>query len=144
MPRFLADTSIWAWSQRSERPDIREKLADRYEAGEVVTCVPVILEAMHRPETGAQYRERFDRIFAPLERLPLADESVERALEVQRALAAASHGSHRRPAIDFLIAATAEAAGGEVVLWSFDRDLRVICEYTGQPNESEESAGPGR
>jgi predicted nucleic acid-binding protein len=143
MPRFLADTSIWAWSQRSERPDIREKLADRYEAGEVVTCVPVILEAMHRPETRAQYGERFDRIFAPLERLPIADTSVERALEVQRGLAAISNGSHRRPAIDFLIAAAAEAAGGEVILWSFDRDLRVICEYTGQPNESENSTGSG-
>jgi predicted nucleic acid-binding protein len=143
MPQFLADTSIWAWAQRPERLDIREKLADRYEAGEVVTCVPVILEAMHRPETSAQYRERLDGIFAPLERLPLAGRSVERALAVQRELAAASNGSHRRPAIDFLIAAAAEAAGGEVILWSFDRDLRVICEYTGQPSESEESKGPG-
>ncbi|MGE5282745.1 MAG: PIN domain-containing protein [Chloroflexota bacterium] len=144
MPRFLADTSIWAWAQRSERPDIREKLANRYEVGEIVTCVPVILEAMHRPETSAQYRERFDGVFAPLDRLPLADASVERALEVQRELAAISNGGHRRPAVDFLIAAAAEAAGGEVILWSFDRDLRVICEYTGQPNESEESVGPGR
>lgn len=109
-----------------------------------MTCAPVILEAMHRPETSAQYRERFDRIFAPLERLPLENTSVERALEVQRELAATSNGSHRRPAIDFLIAAAAEAAGEEVVLWGFDRDLRVICGHTGQPSESEESTGPGR
>jgi len=143
MPLFLADTSIWAWAQRSERPDIREKLADRYEAGEVVTCVPVILEAMHRPETAGQYRERFDRIFAPLERLPLGEASVERALGVQRDLALVSDGSHRRPAVDFLIAAAAEAAGEEVTLWSFDRDLKVICEHTGQPSESEISTGSG-
>jgi predicted nucleic acid-binding protein len=143
MPLFLADTSIWAWAQRSERPDIREKLADRYESGEVVTCVPVILEAMHRPETADQYRERFDQIFAPLERLPLDEASVERALGVQRDLALASNGSHRRPAIDFLIAATAEAAGEEVILWSFDRNLKVICEHTGQPSESETSTGHG-
>lgn len=143
MPRYLADTSIWAWAQRLERTDIRDKLADRYEAGEIVTCVPVILEAMHRPETGAQYRERFDGLFAPLERLPLENSSVERALEVQRALAAESDGGHRRPAIDFLIAAAAEAAGPEVVLWCFDRDLKVICEYTGQAGEPEASTGPG-
>ena len=68
---------------------------------------------------------------------------MERALEVQRTLAVASDGSHRRPAIDFLIAAAAEAAGDEVILWSFDRDLKVICEHTGQPGESEESTGPG-
>lgn len=143
MPRYLADTSIWAWSQKPERPDIREKLADRYEAGDVVTCVPIVLEAMHQPESGVQYRQRFDDLFAPLERLPLEATSVERALDVQRELALASDGSHRRPAIDFLIAAAAEAAGPEVVLWSFDRDLKVICEHTGQPSEAETSTGPG-
>jgi len=62
---------------------------------------------------------------------------------VQRQLAQISAGSHRRPAIDFLIAATAEAAGPEIVLWSFDRDLKVICEHTGQPGEAEESTGSG-
>ena len=143
MARYLADTSIWAWAQKAERLDIREKLADRYEAGEVVTCVPVILEAMHRPETAAQYRERFEGLFAPLDRIPVNDSSVERALEVQRQLAAKTDGSHRRPAIDFLIAAAAEAAGTEILLWSFDRDLRVICEHTGQPGEHEESTGAG-
>jgi predicted nucleic acid-binding protein len=144
MPRYLADTSIWAWAQKAERPDIREKLAGRYEAGEIVTCVPVILEAMHGPQTGPLYKERFDELFAPLERLPLEDACTERALQVQRELAEASDGSHRRPAIDFLIAAVAEAAGPEVVLWCFDRDLKVICEHTGQPSEPEESTGPGR
>ncbi len=143
MPRYLADTSIWAWARKSARPDIRDRLADRYEAGEIVTCVPVILEAMHRPETGAQYNESFDHLFAPLERMPLENASVERALEVQHELAKASSGNHRRPAIDFLIAAAAEAAGPEVALWCFDRDLKVICEHTGQPCESEDSTGPG-
>jgi len=143
LSRYLADTSIWAWSQKSERDDIREKLAARYELGEIVTCVPVVLEAMRRPDSGDRYRERFDGLFAPLDRLPLENVSVERALDVQRELARKSDGSHRRPAIDFLIAAAAEAAGDEVTLWCFDRDLRVICEHTGQPCEVEVSAGPG-
>jgi predicted nucleic acid-binding protein len=143
VPLYLADTSIWAWAQKDSRPDIREKLADRYEDGEIVTCVPVVLEAMHRPETSRQYRKRFEQVFAPLRRLPLENETAERALEVQRALAGGSNGNHRRPAIDFLIAAVAEAAGADVVLWCFDRDLRVIGEHTGQPCESEDSTGPG-
>lgn len=142
--RYLADTSIWAWAQKTERPDIREKLAVRYEQGEVVTCVPVVLEAMHRPETADQYKERFDSLFAPLDRLPLENASVERALAVQRELARESDGSHRRAATDFLIAAAAEAAGDEIVLWCFDRDLKVICEHTGQSCEAERSTGPGR
>jgi predicted nucleic acid-binding protein len=141
--RYLADTSIWAWSQKSRRPDIREKLAGRYERGEIVTCVPVVLEAMHRPETTGQFAERFDDLFAPLERMPLENASVERALEVQRELATASDGNHRRPAIDFLIAAAAEAAGPGVALWCFDRDLEVICNQTGQPCDSETTTGSG-
>ena len=36
-----------------------------------------------------------------------------------------------------------DGAGEGVVLWFFDRDLRVICEHTGQPHESEESTGAG-
>ena len=143
MPRYLADTSIWAWAEKVERPDIRERLAERYGAGEIVTCVPVVLGACTAPGRDP-YEQRFDALFAPLERLPLMDASAERALEVQRELAGASEGSHRRPAIDFLIAAVAEAAGPDIVLWCFDRDLRVICEHTGQPCEPEDSAGPGR
>lgn len=143
MTRYLADTSIWAWSGKLKRSDIRDKLADRVEAGEVLTCVPVILEAMHRPETAARYEERYEALFAPLERLPLADEAVERALEVQKQLARRPDGNHRRPAVDLLIAAASEAAGPDVVLWFFDRDLEVICEHTGQPYEAERSTGPG-
>jgi predicted nucleic acid-binding protein len=98
---------------------------------------------MHRPETADRYRERFDSLFAPLDRVPLDDASTERALAVQRELAQESNGNHRRPAIDFLIAAAAEAAGPEVVLWCFDRDLKAICDHTGQPYEAEDSTGPG-
>jgi predicted nucleic acid-binding protein len=144
VPRYLADTSIWSWGQKLARPDVREKLTARYEANEVVTCVPVILEAMDLPETSGLYAQYFADLFAPLDRLPLDETSAERALEVQREMAKVNNGNHRRAAIDFLVAATAEAAGPEIVLWCFDRDLRVICEYTGQPFEAEESAGPGR
>lgn len=144
MPRYLADTSIWAWARKKQRPDIREKLSARYEQGEIVTCVPVVLETMHRAETATQFREHFDQVFAPLERLPLENASVERALAVQRALAKVSDGNHRRSPIDFLIAAAAEAAADEVTLWCFDRDLEVICDHTGQACEAEHSTGPGR
>ncbi len=142
MPRYLADTSIWAWARKEQRPDIREKLSTRYEQGEIVTCVPVVLEVMHRAETSAQFQVQFDDLFTPLERLPLENASVERALAVQRELAKASDGNHRRSPVDFMIAAAAEAAGEETTLWCFDRDLKVICEHTGQACEAEESTGP--
>jgi predicted nucleic acid-binding protein len=144
MPTYLADSSVWAWANKGTRADITEKLADRLERGEIATCVPVALEVMHRAVSGAQYDELFAALLEPLEWLPLDEEASARAIETQRRLAATAHGDHRRPAVDYLIAAIAEQAGADTLLWFFDRDLRVICEHTHQPFEAESSAGPGR
>ena len=62
---------------------------------------------------------------------------------VQRELAAGSHGNHRRPAVDYLIAAIGEHAGRDAVTWFFDHDHRLICEQTGHRFEAESSTGPG-
>ena len=143
MPLYLADSSIWAWANKGNRPDIAERLADRLERAEVATCAPVALEVMHRAETSAQYEELYGALLEPVEWLDLDVHGSRRAIEVQRELAARSHGNHRRPAVDYLIAATAEQAGEDVVLWFFDKDLRVICDHTGQSFEAEDSTGPG-
>lgn len=137
MARFLADSSIWGWANSGKRPDIAEKLATRFEGDEVVTCPPIVLEVLHRARSGEEYEELFAALFEPLEWLPMGDRQSERAVEVQRELAQSTHGNHLRPAIDFLIAGVAEAAGDEFILWFFDKDLRVICEHTGQPHEAE-------
>lgn len=142
MPRYLADSSIWAWANRDSRPEIAEKLAERLEHSEICTCVPVALEVLHRAETGDEYEGLFAALLEPLDWLSLTDAGARRALEVQRGLASQSHGGHRRPATDYLIAAVAEAED-DAILWFFDRDLRVICEHTRQPYEAEESTGPG-
>ena len=144
MPRYLADTTIWAWAGKRTRLDIRRKLAERFARNEVVTCPPVVLEALHKPERGADYEAAYIQDVDPIDWLPLESAMGERATELQRQMARGSDGNHRRPAIDYLIAAVAEAAGSDYVLWHFDKDLRVICEHTGQPHEAEESEGPGR
>jgi predicted nucleic acid-binding protein len=134
----LADSSVWSWARR--RPDIAEKLAERVERGDVATCAPVVLEAMHRAQTVAEYERLYATIFEPLQWLPLTEAGSRRAVDVQRQLASGTHGNHLRPAADFLIAACAEEAGEDVVLWFLDRDLRIICEHTGQRFEEEPTA----
>lgn len=141
---YLADTSIWAWANKGSRPDITEKLASRLEDGEVATCVPVALEVMHRAKTGNEYAELFHTLLVPLRWLDLDESSGLRALEVQSELAGGKHGNHRRPAVDYLIAAIAELNEDAVISWFFDKDLRVICEHTGQPYQAESSAKAGR
>jgi predicted nucleic acid-binding protein len=107
---YLADTSIWAWANKQSRPDITEKLAERLERDEIATCVPVALEVMHRAETGEQYERLFGSLLKNLRWLELSDLVSGRALDVQRQLAGHSHGNHRRPAVDYLIAAIGELA----------------------------------
>ena len=137
MPTYLADTSIWGWATNERRPDIAERLAERITRDEVVTCAPVVLETLHRARTGEEYDTFLAELFLPLEWLPAGEEAFAHALQTQRAMALDREGSHRRPAMDFLIAAVAEQWAADVVLWAFDRDLRVICEHTGQPHEIE-------
>jgi len=139
MPRFLADSSIWGWANSGRRADIAERLAQRFERDEIVTCSPIVLEVLHRARSGKEYEELLATLFEPLDGIPLGERQSERAVEVQRELAQSTHGNHLRPAVDFLIAATAEAGGEDIVLWFFDKDLRVICEHTGQPHEAEAS-----
>jgi predicted nucleic acid-binding protein len=140
VPRFLADSSIWGWANSRKRPDIAGKLAERFERDEIVTTAPVVLEVLHRARSGKEYEELFNALFEPIELIALGEEQSRRAIEVQRELAQITHGNHLRRATDFLIAAAAEAAGEDVVLWSLDEDLRVICTHTGQPHEAEASS----
>ena len=142
MRRYLADSSIWGWANSGRRPDIAAKLAERLERDEVATSAPVVLEVLHRARTGTEYESLFRTLFEPLHWVELARTAASRAVDVQRELAAGTHGNHLRPAIDFLIAAAAEAAGAPVVLWFLDRDLRIICDHTRQPYEAETAAIP--
>ena len=97
---------------------------------------------MHRSDSSVENEQHFKAVLDPLIWLALTEAASWRAMEVQRQLAAKSNGGHRRPAIDFLIAAIAEEHD-DVVLWAFDNDYTVISALTGQAAEIEVSTGPG-
>jgi predicted nucleic acid-binding protein len=134
---FLVDTSIWSWAEHGRRGDIRKRLGERSRRDQILTCLPVVLEVQHVARTGDEFDALYDETFAPVGWLPTGEAAMRRAFDVQRGLAHTGHGRHRRPAMDYVIAATAELAGQDVVLWAFDRDMQVICEHTGQPCELE-------
>lgn len=136
MPLYLADSSIWSWAWR--RDDVNEKLARRVAQGQVVSCVPVVLEVMHVTRDGGEYEQTLAKYFGPLLWLRFGEDVAARAFDVQRTLAQTAAGAHRIPAVDFLIAATAELAEEEVVMWHLDDHLSRICASTGQPEEREQ------
>jgi predicted nucleic acid-binding protein len=61
---------------------------------------------------------------------------MDRAVGLLRGLAHTTDGAHRRRPIDYIIAACAEATD-DVILWHWDNDLTVICDFGGIPHEAE-------
>ena len=135
MTLYLADSSIWSGRRRTEAGDLSRRFVDRLRRSEIATCVPVALEVLTGPADGEAYVRDWTRLWGQLHWLPLRECATGRALEVQSELALAAPGAHRHSVSHFLIAACAEDAGPEVVLWHWDPDLAAICEHTGQPHE---------
>jgi len=134
--RFLADSSIWIARRRAAPSYLDELLSTRIGDGQLLTSAPVVLEVQSGAQSSEDYERDWQNVWAQLDWLPLDDRASRRAVDVQRALAAKTRGAHRRPALDYLIAACAEAAD-DIVLWHWDHDLRIICEHTRQPQEAE-------
>lgn len=137
MRLYLADSSIWIAVIRRRAPYLTESLRLRIARDEVATCAPVALEVLGGSPGGAEYDRDWVEAWQPLAWLPLSDRAGRRAVEVQRELAHTPDGVRGRSAMDYLIAACAEEAGEDVVLWHWDADLTAICEQTGQPHEPE-------
>jgi hypothetical protein len=78
----------------------------------------------------------WDSVWRHLRWLPMSQEVLDRSVELLRGLAHTTDGAHRRRPIDYLIASCAEA-GDDVVLWHWDSDLTVICEYASIAHEAE-------
>ncbi len=127
---YLADTSAW---HRATRPEVMAAWEARLAADAIATCAYVRLEILYSARSAKDYDRLSEELLA-LRQLPGGVEQVDRALEVQRALARRGGLHHRSVKIpDLLIAASAEAAGA--VVWHYDEDYDRIATITGQPVE---------
>ena len=127
MPHISLDTS--AWSKARNDPVLTALFNDAVRQGLIATCEVVTLELLR----SALNRDRFNRqsrLLANLTSCPVGAAEVERALDVQAALARKGHHRGVKPA-DLLIAAAAESAG--LALLHYDHDYDVIADATGQP-----------
>jgi predicted nucleic acid-binding protein len=125
---LLADKSALEWARRDRRA--RTAFLDLRNAHVIAACHMTALEICY----SARNLTDLEALIAgqrALEWLAVGDGVMDRALEVQRLLAAHSGNGHRRPIPDLIIAATAELHGAEVL--HVDRDYDMIAEVTGQP-----------
>jgi predicted nucleic acid-binding protein len=119
--QFLIDNSAWVRLNDPALPATRaEKIAGHFEAGEIATCLPFLLEAGYSARSGTDYSE----LLTELRSLPhLAIDKLveERALDAHQALARVGH--HRLPPVDILIAAIADRYGAAILHYDGDYDL---------------------
>lgn len=137
MPLYLADSSVWVGSHRPGAGYLKQLFVNRFRRGEIATCAPVALEVLDAAVDEETYARDWETVWRALFWLPVAERTMRRALEVQRALTRVNGHQSSSP-IAFQIAACAELAGAEVVLWHWDPDLAAICRLTGQPQEWEQ------
>jgi predicted nucleic acid-binding protein len=126
--RYLADKSALA---RVHVPLVAARLEPLFLGGEIATCGIVDLELLFSARSAKDYLAVLaDRRSMP--RAEVGESGIERAIEVQTALA--RNGQHRGVSIpDLLIAAAAEAAG--LCVLHYDADFDRVAEITGQPVE---------
>ena len=136
MPAYLTDSSIWIGARRHPTSYLPELLADRLRSDEIATCTPVALEVLVGPPTAAALDQDWQMVWSNLLWLPVGQAEMERARDLLFELANTTAGAHRRPAVDYVIAACAESFGA-VTVWHWDRDLSVICDHAGIPHEAE-------
>jgi predicted nucleic acid-binding protein len=129
MALYLADTS--AWNRSNTNPAVAERWWELMRGGELAMCPPVFLELLYSARSPADYASLRDEL-SGLPLLPLSERAVQRAFELQAALAARSQ--HRGPTpTDLLVAAVAEV--GEAILLHYDRHFDQVASVTHQPME---------
>ena len=124
LAEYLVDRSALA---RSHHPVVNERLGPLSAGRLVATCGIVDMELLY----SARARRDFDEVLAErraIERVPVDDEVIDRAIEVQQALARS--GRHRLPIADLLIAAAAELS--DLTVMHYDADFERIARVTGQ------------
>ena len=137
MPLYLTDASIWIGARRWSETYLPQMLAVRLANDEVATCVPIALEVLTGPGSGAELDADWQTVWQHLRWLPVTEAVMERSLAILRDLAHTTDGAHRRRPIDYVVAACAETAGPETVLWHWDKDLTVVCDFAGITHEPE-------
>jgi predicted nucleic acid-binding protein len=125
---LLADKSALEWARRDSRA--RAAFLSLRSAHVIAACHLTAMEICYSARSEADLAALLAGQRA-LEWLPVSEAAMDRALEVQRLLAAHRGNGHRRPIPDLIIAATAELHKAEVL--HVDSDYDQIAEVTGQP-----------
>ena len=123
----LADTSAWMQARRDRRA--HDLLLSAIERGDVSWCWPVRYELMVDAR-GPEGIAAVERMLESLREIPADRRTQRAALATMRELAeAGSHGAHRYPLTDLVVAVAAQEAGIDIL--HFDQHLERLGDHLG-------------
>jgi len=127
MRRALLDISAWAVLRGSTALSgpRRQEVAEAFEAGDIVVCLPFLLEAGYSARSAADHEELFSGLLS-LPRVGVDAATEERAIDAQAQLG--RRRRHRLPAFDLMMAAVADRNGLDVL--HYDASFDIIANDT--------------
>lgn len=119
---WLADSSAWF---RADHPELRERWSNALVGGQIATSPIVALELLFSARNLSEL-EAVDATLGDLRSVPIGASIARAAVVAMHDLASRSPGYHRVAPPDYLIAASAEAAGIGVL--HYDRHYDRLAE----------------
>lgn len=116
---LLVDTSAWS---RAAHPAVRDRWLLALRSGRLRISPAIRLEILLQARGGADFEQLAERL-SVLRIAQLTGSTARAAEDAMRVLAHRSHGSHRLPVVDYLLAATAQDSGAAVLHYDHDYDI---------------------
>ncbi len=134
----LADLSLF-W--RTAHPAVAPVWSEAVRTERVLSCGPLAMEALFSGRNADEVEQLHAELTQGMRFVETGAEVWHSALRAQVELASVLERFHRRPPIDYLIAATAHHHGLGVL--HYDRDYDLIAEHSSLEFESRWVAEPG-
>jgi len=136
--RYLLDHSVYS---RALHPALAGALATARDHDQLVSCGALAIEALYSARDGDELERVHKRLTVDMPWAEIDDVVWRLALATQVELGNVLERFHRRPPIDYLIAATAHHHRLGVL--HYDRDYDLIAEHSSLEFESRWVAEPG-
>jgi predicted nucleic acid-binding protein len=136
--RCLLDNSAYA---RAGIPGVGALLSQAAASGQLMACGAFVSEALYSARDGREAEAIEEELTLGMPYVETGDEAWRLAARAQVELARVSARFHRRPPIDFLIAAVAHVHGVGVL--HYDHDYDLVAEHSTLEFESRWIAEPG-
>jgi len=135
---YLVDNSAFA---RADHPAVAPLWSSGLAHDRLYSCGPFVLEALYSSRNLTDMRELFEELTEALPYVEISERTWRLACDAQLAMATVAPQFHRRPIVDYLVAAAAHEH--DLGVLHYDRDYDHILEHTTLEYVSRWIAAPG-